>query len=338
MKVLFLLKSDKTPSSRIRVLDMLPGLRENGIEPEVEFLPDSFWKRRELLRKAKDYPVTVLQKRLLSFLDFHELRRKAKCLIFDFDDAIYHRNASCSANPDDYLSSTRLGKFKRMVSGADMVIAANQVLARKAMDICCGITARIIPSPVDTANVVPKDSWNLGNPPVVGWIGTRSTLRYLDMIASALRTAARKREFVLRVISDRAYEMEGVRTESVRWSLEGQNDQIREFDVGIMPLSQDPFSEGKSAYKLLQYFSLGVPSVCSPVGMNAELAGNNINCLMAGAGNEFGDQIIRLLDDGVLREELGRKGRNLAERKFDRKVVAADFARALKEAPELRKT
>ncbi len=329
MKVLFLLKSDKTPSSRIRVLDLLPLLRENGIEPDVEILPVSFWKRRELFKRAKDYPVTVLQKRLLSIFDFRELRKNAKRLVFDFDDAIYHKNASCSADPSDYESSTRKGKFKRTVAGSDLIIAANSVLAGKAREFNSSVPVEIIPSPVDVQAFIPKEDYSLSSPPVIGWIGTKSTLRYLDLISSAFTELRSKRDFVLRVVSNEPYRQEGINIDFVQWSLEKQNAELRRFDIGIMPLSGDPFSEGKASYKLLQYLAAGLPSVCSPVGMNSEVSGGGENCLTASDSGEFASQMLKLLDNCELRRSLGVKGRELVGRKYGLVTVASKLAEVL---------
>ncbi|MCX6984413.1 MAG: glycosyltransferase family 4 protein [Lentisphaerae bacterium] len=328
MKVLFLLKSGKTPSSRIRVLDLLPALRKNGIEPDVEILPDSFWKRRKLFKKAKDYPVTVLQKRLLSIFDFGELRKNAKRLVFDFDDAIYCKNASCSPDPADYESSTRKGKFKRTVAGSDLVIAANNVLAGKVREFNKAVPVEIIPSSVDVSTFVPKADYNLSSPPVVGWIGTKSTLRYLELISSAFTELRSKRDFVLRIISDEPYRQGGINVEFVRWSLENQNTELIKFDIGIMPLSGDPFSEGKASYKLLQYLAAGVPSICSPVGMNSEVSDDGEYCLAASDSGAFASQMLELLDNCEFRRNLGVKGRKLIEQKYGLEGVASKLAEA----------
>lgn len=44
--------------------------------------------------------------------------------------------------------------------------------------------------------------------------------------------------------------------------------QIKTFDVGISPLLDNEFNRAKSAFKLKQYLSAGVPALCSPIGEN----------------------------------------------------------------------
>jgi len=272
----------------------------------------------------------VLQKRLLSMFDFCELRRYARRLVFDFDDAIYHKNASCSTEPKDYESSTRMGKFRRTVRGADMVIAANRILAEKTALVNPVVPVAIIPSSVDCPRFTVKSDYSLQSPPVIGWIGTKSTLRYLELISPAFTELRSKRDFILRIMSNEKYEQPGINIDFVPWSIEAQNTGLCKFDIGIMPLSRDPFSEGKSAYKLLQYLAAGVPSVCSPVGMNSEVAGNEEYCLTASGSGQFCRQMEMLLGNCELRKTLGQKGRRLIEEKYSVEVVAGNLASALK--------
>ncbi len=330
MKVLFLLQSETLPSSRIRFIDLVPFLKLNGIEPSVEFISSSFWTRRKLFKSASQFDAVVLQKKLLSFLDFRNLRRRAKKLAFDFDDAIYCRDASPSQDLTDYESRRRKTRFGWTVTGCDLVIAANQVLARKALEAAPAASIEIIPSSVPLRQITPKTNYYLHNPPVLGWVGTRGTLRFLKYFGSALRSLRLKRDFVLRIIADGPFEEPGIKTECVPWTLEAQNAGLNEMDIGLMPLSSDPYTQGKSAYKLLQYLAAGLPAVCSAVGMNCEIAGDDKNCLAASTEAQFEAQILRLLDDLELRKQLGEKGRKLAAEKYDNRVVAAKLAAALR--------
>ena len=44
--------------------------------------------------------------------------------------------------------------------------------------------------------------------------------------------------------------------------------EIQRFDVGIMPLPDEPFERGKCGYKLIQYMACGLPVIASPIGVN----------------------------------------------------------------------
>lgn len=316
MKVLFLIKSDYTPSSRIRVADLIPFLRTGGIDASVEIIPSGAWARIKLFSRLSSYGVVVLQKRLLKLPEFMLLRNRAKCLVFDFDDAIYLKNASPSTLDADYKSFTRKRRFARTVANSDIVVAANNVLAAAATRFGGAKKIKIIPSAVNSSAITPKENYSLSEIPVIGWTGTKSTLRYLEFIAPALRKAAEKHDFILRIIADKGIDLQGIKTEFVKWELDSQYERIRNFDIGIMPLSSDPFSEGKAAYKLIQYMACAVPSICSPVGMNADAADNGRCALCASSDEEFTDAVCKLLDDENLRLSLGKNSRKAVEEKY----------------------
>ena len=325
-KILFIVKSMTTPSSRIRVMDLLPGLQEVGFICDVEYLPKSFSAKLALFRKCSCYDAVVFQKRLLSYFEYRSLRANAAKLVFDFDDAVHLRNAAPSSDPGDYESSTRYRRFKRMIAGADLVVAANSVLAGAADAAAPATNVAVIPSSVPVSSEFAKTDYALSDPPVVGWVGTSVTARYLDMIAPELAELRRRRPFVLRVVSNFEFAADGLEVDNVEWTLDGEYREIRGFDIGIMPLSDDPFSQGKSSYKLLQYMSCGVPSVASAVGMNVEAAGEGESAMLADSPRAFVDGLESLLDDGCLRERLGRTGLERVSAEFERGVVAAKLA------------
>jgi len=328
-KILFILKSDYTPSTRIRFIELFPFLEKAGIDFEVEYLPRDRGSRKKLFRLGGDFDAVVLQKRLPAFWDFGVLRKNAKKLVFDFDDAVHLRNASPSSEPKDYESATRARRFKRIVSAADLTIAANSVLAEAARAAVPNAEIAVLPSSVDTAPFPPPADAPrpLSSPPVVGWIGTKVASLHLAHFAPALREARKTADFVLRVVSNEKLDIPGVSVENVEWSLDGESREIRGFDIGIMPLSDDPFSRGKSSYKLLQYMAAGVPGLASAVGMNAEVAGDDErNALLAKTPDEFAAKLALLLSDAETRRRLSVNGRAEIERKYSREVVGAKFA------------
>lgn len=334
VRVLFLIKSAKTPSSRLRVTDLEHILVENGIEPVIEILSTKGSERRKQLKKAVDFPVVMLQKRLLKWFDFRLLRKSAKLLVFDYDDAIYLKNASPSQNPDDYKSSTRDRLFRRVVNGVDMVIASTPVLSGVVKEFAPETPVEIVPSSVKMDELTPRENNNLNGKPVIGWTGQGTTLRYLDYIKPALLKLREEHDFIMRVMSNIPPSDEfkdGLNVEFVKWEEKTEYSMIRCFDIGIMPLSEDPFSRGKAAYKLLQYMCLGVPSVCSPVGMNKDVAGDDENCLTASTPEEFAPQLKRLIEDDDLRKRLAENGKNLVAAKYSRQVVGAQLANVLKD-------
>ncbi|MDD3117684.1 MAG: glycosyltransferase [Victivallales bacterium] len=330
MKVLFLIKSHRTASSRIRVVDLLPVLQQNGIEGTVMPLPRKAWQRLRALSRTGDYDAVVLQKGLLNRLWFALLRRHAGRLIFDFDDAIYYRSASPSPDPHAYVSKTRARRFRRTVNGVDLVIAANAVLAARVREMAPGRECAVMASSIRMDRICCRNTYEFGDKIVIGWIGARTTLRFLALIADGLRELSRRFPLVLRIVADASVSLDGVEVEFVPWTLETQYEEISRFDIGIMPLSPDPYSEGKAAYKLLQYLACGVPAVCSPVGMNVDVSAGDRFCLSAATPEAFTRQLERLMTDARLRRGLGVAGAELVREKYAHDVIGNQLAAAIR--------
>ncbi len=74
--------------------------------------------------------------------------------------------------------------------------------------------------------------------------------------------------------------------------LNWQNDksiqlQIAHFDIGVAPLNNTPINAAKSAFKMKQYLSCGVPVLASPVGENENFLTNGYNGFFCRDKQEF---------------------------------------------------
>jgi glycosyltransferase involved in cell wall biosynthesis len=83
-----------------------------------------------------------------------------------------------------------------------------------------------------------------------------------------------------------------------------------------MPLPDDKWSKGKCGLKALQFMAMGIPTVCSPVGVNTDIIQDNQNGFLASAEDEWVDKLSRLLRSRELRERLGQAGRATVEQKY----------------------
>ena len=63
--------------------------------------------------------------------------------------------------------------------------------------------------------------------------------------------------------------------------LDNSVENISKFDIGIMPLEDSPWEQGKCAYKLIQYMACGIPVVASAVGMNKDVVKEHITGFLA---------------------------------------------------------
>jgi len=311
------------PSSRIRILDLLPWITKAGIEYSVVPFPHQVQQRWKLYKTAKRFDIVYLQKRLLSPSDSLLLRRFSKKLVFDFDDAIYFHHDS-HPNP---VSRTRRLKFRFLVKRCDHIVAGNRILAEYASKFNPHIT--VIPSAVKTEGIPLKRHNPKDKARIIGWIGTARNHLYLNLVEPVLRRLAEQYEFELRVISDRPFSMRGVKVNFIPWKLPSQEEEIAKLDIGLMPLPSSKYAEGKCAYKALQYMAAKVPPVCSDVGINAEVVQDGAEGFVVKDLKEFYYALESLIADGKLRETMGKKAREKVQQKYSQEVIGSQLAEFL---------
>jgi glycosyltransferase involved in cell wall biosynthesis len=307
VRVLILSHGADTPSTRTRVLQYLPLFKRDGIEAERVDLPSGILARWRVFGRCSQADVVLHQKRLLPAWQFRALRRRSKRLVYDFDDPMIY------AREDGRVrrSSTREKRFREILTIADAAVvhAGSEALAREY-----GATnVHVIPTPIDLSRWSQKESW--ASPRLtLGWAGTAAHVENLREIAPALRGRR------LRIVADAPCEIPGAEIEFVPWTLEGEPEAVRSFDVALAPLPDDPWSRWKMPYKILTYFAAGVPVVASRLGAVESVLRDGENGLLAG---DWKGCFARL-EDPALRERLGRAGRATVERDF---TVEASYAK-----------
>ncbi|MBI5074841.1 MAG: glycosyltransferase family 4 protein [Nitrospirae bacterium] len=327
MNVLFLCQEMEMPSSRIRVSNLLPEIRKAGICAEAKVYPKGLSDKILLWRDLRKFDIVYLQKKLPSPIELKLLRSFSRLLIFDFDDAIYYRDDSHAS----FESRSRRTKFGSIAKAADMVIAGNRVLADYADKYNNHVL--VLPSSVETRGTPVRDHAGGNRDIVIGWVGGKGNLRHLAMLSETFQRLACSCRFRLRVICSDTVQIPGVQVDFVPWDLETQEKEISLFDIGVMPLPLNKWSEGKCAYKALQYMAAGVPPVVSDVGINRDVVGHGKEGLVVPAPEGFHDAIRSLLENKEQRIELGRNARIKAETHYSVEVIGKNLADLLLSMP-----
>jgi glycosyltransferase involved in cell wall biosynthesis len=324
-EVVFLTNKPDAPSFRHRLQPALPELEGRGFRSSVELLPSGvvllrLLERRRLLRGAA---TVVLAKTKLHPTEARLLRRWCRSVIYDFDDAVYTvRPRRVGHRPPP--SPRRQRRFSTLCRIADLVVACNETLAARARPHATRV--EVVPTPVDVTRY-PKDPPRRTPGRTVVWIGMPENLRYLELVHAALaRLAAEFGDLRLRVISSAAPTWADVPIEYVPWSEAGEVEALCAADIGIMPLSDDEWSNGKCSFKLIQYMAAGLPCVASRIAMNCEVVTPGRNGFLAATPAEWEDRLRNLLTVDDRGRSLGHAGRQLVEQRFDRRLVAVQTA------------
>ena len=249
--------------------------------------------------------------------------------VVEYDDAIFHRYDRHRSGWVRRLLSDKIDRFMR--DAADR--RRRQRLPRRARVRAAGAReVVVIPSVVDFDRY-PMTPPPAGRPPVIGWIGSPSTAASLDAIVGPLaRACAGGRARVVLVGVTPGLRSWPFPCEERPWVEGREAEEIAGFDLGIMPLADDPWSRGKCGYKLVQYLACGRPAVASPVGVNPAIVIDGVTGLLADTDEAWVAALDRLIDDPALRARLGRAGRAHIESHYALQRTAPLVADVLRRA------
>lgn len=317
MKVLFLIQGFSVAASRYRVLQFIPYLKSKGVETTVSLYPRTLKENFQLFNDLPQYDVLFLQRKRFNQPRLGLLRRRAKRIIYDFDDSVMYRNSKAK----DPISSTRRRRFVQMIKNSDFVIAGNEFLRREVLPFNPNV--EVIPTAID------QERYPLKTYPVqqervtLGWIGDHGSIHYLEIMRPIFeRIGERYPHVELKIVCDTFFDCDRMKVIKKNWSSEEEVADLQGFDIGLMPLIDDPWSWGKCGLKIIQYQGVGVPVVCTPVGVNQDLVEDGANGFLAMTPEEWEGKLSLLIENSELRKQMGREGRRRVLENYTYQVCA----------------
>ncbi len=164
----------------------------------------------------------------------------------------------------------------------------------------------------------------------LGWIGSPGNIRYLDPLRELLGRLGQERVASLQVVT--AAPWSGPSTFEP-WARRSEAASVAGFEVGLMPLPDDPYTQAKAGFKLLQYMAAGCAVIASPVGVNRSLVVDAGAGLLASTPAEWEAAIRELAGDVEQRAALGAAGQRFVREFADRDGHADVLAAVLKGEP-----
>lgn len=262
---------------------------------------------------------------------FERIARKlARRMVFDVEDNVVAGVAEIDNHPNPLLRFLRgAGKFRYLARKADHVITSAPALNGLCLAINEKRACTYISSSIDADRFVPANRYNNERELVIGWTGTFSTRRYLDLLRPVFQRLAKTRRFRVRIIGNFDYDLPGVKLEVIRWTRQNEVEDLHAIDIGVYPLMMEDWAGGKSGLKAIQYMMLGLPCVATNTGTTPLIIEDGVNGLLVRSEDEWVEALASLIDNPELRRGLGEEARRVAVERFSTRAVARDYRRVL---------
>lgn len=327
-------------SSRFRVLQYAPLLAARGVELEFSsFLSTHdfahFYDPQHRAAKARaalsgivrqtrrilernDYDVLWVQREAMmlgpAWSELFATRALRKPMVFDFDDAIWLPNAGPQRHPVLAKLLRYPSKTSALITHAAHVFAATEYLA----DFARAKSTRVSVIPT----VVSRETWrplpSIRKELVVGWVGTHSTAPFLELVRPALLALWEKGlRFRIRIVgAGTPLSFGAIPVDNTAWTLAAELDNFHAIDIGLAPMPDTPWNQGKGGFKQLQYMACGIPCVTSMWRGGTDFIRDEANALVAHDTSGWVRALERVLTDSALRAKLAECGRALVEEEY----------------------
>ena len=329
---------NRSPSQRYRFEQYLDFFKANGFRWELSeiitekddavfYHPGNYFKKAMImlrslmirlkdLRRAKKFDIVFIQREalLLGSSYFEKQFYKRSKVVFDFDDSIWLLDTSPENKKFEFLKNP--DKTKINIQHAHRVIAGNSFLANYARQFNANTV--VIPTTIDTDFHKPSGPLKPSGKVVIGWSGSISTIKHFEMAVPVLKELLAKYpwQIEIHVIGQGTYSHPDLPVISKNWTAKTEVIDLNLFDIGIMPLPDDEWVKGKCGLKGLSYMACGVATVMSNVGVNPEIISQGQNGFLASSQQEWLHCLSQLIENPVLREQMGKAGRETVVGKY----------------------
>jgi hypothetical protein len=337
MRLLALVDSPDHVCCRYRIRAFERALQRAGCSLSCQALQRGTLSRIAQLHQAAQFESVILQRKLLPHWQLAFLRRSARHLVFDFDDAVLFRDSYASRGPH---SAWRERRFEATVRVVDTVVAGNHFLCECALR--AGAPAervRTIPTCVEVQQDPASEAAHgkLDGSGLVDllWIGSSATLRGLEQTQALWdRLGATIPGLRLRVICDRFPNFQTIPVVPVPWSQATEARELASGHIGVSWLPDDLWSRGKCGLKILQYQAAGLPVVANPVGMHTQLIEPGVTGFLPTTADQWIESVATLAANPDLRRKMGQLARRRVESGFSIGAWAETFVTSVTRADQ----
>lgn len=319
-KILFITKGVHAASTRYRALNYFPYLRKNGWTPCHLSADNSIFRPFKVLNSARKADVVVVLRKTFNGFFSNLLHRFSKHLIFDMDDAIF-------CHSDGTPSQMRAKRFKNIANRCDQIWAGNSYLASMALRHNPSVV--VLPTSLSPEKYFLTTTKNNNFLELV-WIGSSATKRYLNSALPLLEEIAESiPDLRLKIVADFDLTAQKLPVQSIVWSEEIEAEALASSHIGIAPMPDDAWTQGKCGLKILQYMAAGLPVISSPSGVNKDIVKHGINGFLAQNPEDWKAAIKHLAQNPDQRQRMGQAGRKTVLENYSLDATFTSMATAL---------
>jgi glycosyltransferase involved in cell wall biosynthesis len=290
---------------------------------KAALLLSGFFRRISVLFKARQFSYVFIHREATPvgppFIEWWISKILRRRIIYDFDDAIWLTDKTDESALVNWLRCR--GKVAAICKWSYRVSCGNKYLC----DYARQYNNRVVLNPTTIASIYEAERKDESGIVTIGWTGSHSTLKYLEAIQGILRLLLDENpRLKLCVIADRKPDLD-VPFEFVRWRRETEIEDLLRFDIGIMPLPDDVWTRGKCGFKALQYMSIGIPALASPVGVNTTIIESGVTGFLCSSDSDWVNSIKLLADDPSARHRMGAAGKEKVRTSYSYGSNASNF-------------
>lgn len=228
------------------------------------------------------YDAVIVRREILLYNDYGNLffekwmRRIHHNLILDVDDDI----SAAKHEPRDVSFFGKVmqedpEKFTASLSIYTKVIVASKYLKERFQ--LNDSNTLVLPTCLNTSVCKRKVHNQTRSKIVIGWIGSSNNFSDLFVANSALKRLSDEGQIDILIVSDAKPVNASFPFVFVPWSLDKEQENLLQMDIGIMPVRNDAEGRGKGGLKLIQYMAHGIVSVASAITVNKEIVEDCVN-------------------------------------------------------------
>lgn len=283
--------------------------QKGNVGAKIFYLLKGFLRRWSLVYKCFRFDYIFIHREIyptgIKFLIFVLAKVMNQKIIYDFDDAIWLPNFADNNKRFAFIKS--YSQVASLCKNAYKISVGNEYLQEFAQQY--NSSTVINPTTIDTDLLHNSTIDYNYNSIKIGWTGTHSTLKYVLDLLPVLDELSIQYNFELIIISDQHPDFERPYLKYIKWSKQSEIEDLKKINVGIMPLTDDQWAKGKCGFKALQYMSLGIPAIVSPVGVNTKIVDDKVNGWVCANLEEWKTTFEQVLNDPELPKSLGKNAR-----------------------------